>query len=273
VRDLRRLLVLAVILAAFFFLAGCINFNYGIPRPLETMRITGQKYAVLISGRTEERHVKAMELTYKILLKSGFSPKNIIVLDAKGSQSRPYPVNGPADSGSIRLCFRYLANKIGPTDLLFVYVGDHGHLDERYFSLDGGYKFSPGRVGKREVAEIGLSDGCMDEMDFAACVNKIHSRVGIFIFTECYGGYFARRLQGPGRITIAPTARGKCNSYAFTRAFFGALQDSCVDTDGNSKISIREAFRYSFWRSRSIQTFWRSPFMSYGLEREVYLSE
>lgn len=271
--DLRQLSVFAIAsIVLSVWLVGCIAFNYGLPRPLEAMKITGQKYAVLISGRTEKRHVEGVKLVYETLLKSEFLPKNIVILDAKGDQKRPYPVNAPADSMSIRLCFRYLANKIGPTDLLFVYVGDHGRLDERWVALDGGWNFSTGHIKKREIAEIGLIDGCLDEIDFATCVDKIHPHIGIFIFTQCYGGFFAKRLEGTNRITIAPTRCGKCNSYAFTRAFFAAFEKRTADLDGNGRISIREAFCYASKHGRSIITFWRPPFIMYGVSRDIYLN-
>lgn len=259
-----------MLMVSSVFLIGC-SAAYIIPNrhSAEAAKITGQKYAVLISGQTEEKHVKNMEAVCKVLLKSGFLRKNILVFDAKGSQSRPYSVNAPADAKSIRLCFRYLANQIGPNDLLFVYVTNHGCLDERLLTPDAGGRISTQYAEKQKIAEIGLFGRYLDELDFAACVDKVKPGVGIFIFTQCYGGGFAERLAGKNRITISANEKDAvCDSRAFSKLFFGAFNRKAADNDANGKISIREAFEYTLENNNLFQ----QPQMFYGADREVFLN-
>ncbi len=251
------------------FLIGC-SAPCVIPsqHPVEAAKIAGQKYAVLISGQTEEKHVKNMEAAYGVLLKSGFLRKNIIVFDAKGNQNRSYPVNAPADAKSIRLCFRYLANQIGPNDLLFVYVTNHGCLDERLLMPDGDGIIPTQQAEKQKIAEIGLFGRYLDELDFVACVDKIKPGVGIFIFTQCYSGGFAERLVGKNRITISANEKyAMCDSRAFSKLFFSAFNRKTADSDANGKISIREAFEYTRENNNSFQR----PQMFYGTDSEVFL--
>lgn len=226
---MRRFRPWILLVGLALMVVGCVVAPAIKPEKLaDGAKITGQKYALLISGQTEKRHIKSVELTYKTLLNRGFSPKNVIIFDGKGSQGRPYPVHAPADAKSIGLGFDYLANEIRPDDLLFVYVTNHGRFDK-----------------EKKAAEIGLIGKYLDEFDIAAYANKIHPRIGIFMFTECYGGCFANRLRGENRITLAPTTDGKCSSYAFSQTFFEAFGACAADLDGNSRVSIREAFYYA----------------------------
>ncbi|MBI4836780.1 MAG: hypothetical protein HY813_00015 [Candidatus Portnoybacteria bacterium] len=266
---MKRLYVFAVLIAVFVLLAGCAAKNIN-PRPKFSLaaETTGQKYAALISGQTEERHVKNIETAYNVLLKSGFLRKNIIIFDATGNQNRSYPVNAPADAKSIRLCFRYLANKIGPNDLLFVYVTDHGRLDERLLIPDTCGTILSQHPKKQKIAEIGLFGRYLDEFDFSACVDKIKPGAGIFVFTQCYGGGFAERLAGKNRITISANEKDAvCDGRAFSKLFFSAFSRETADKDADGKISISEAFEYTLENNNSFQ----QPQMFYRADHEVFL--
>ncbi|PIW75357.1 MAG: hypothetical protein CO002_02470 [Candidatus Portnoybacteria bacterium CG_4_8_14_3_um_filter_44_10] len=257
---------LTILMALAVFLMGCAT---ACPIPnqyfAEAPETAGQKYAILISGQIEGKHIKNIEAAFGVLLKSGFLRKNIIIFDATGNQNRPYPVNAPADAKSIRLCLRYLANQIGPNDLLFIYVTDHGRLDERLLIPDTRGTILSQHQKKQKIAEIGLFGRFLDEIDFAACVDKIKPGIGVFIFTQCYGGSFAERLAGKNRITISANEKyATCDSRAFSKLFFSAFYRKTADN-----VSVREAFEYVIENNNSFQ----EPQMFYGVKRDIYLNQ
>lgn len=212
---------------------SCTNLNIQ-PFPSDEP----EKYAVLISGQTEERHALNMTLVYNFLLDNGYNEKNIQVLDGKG-QDRLfcYPVDAAATVDNVRDAFASLESKLDKNDSLFVYVSDHGGSIE---SPEG------------DLSTIATNDGStLDQKTFEGFVNKLNYDLGVFVFDQCYSGGFAEETGHGNNVSIASASA--CESAysggihnSFTAFFIKAYifpQFSDDNHDGN--VSITEAFEYA----------------------------
>lgn len=113
-----------------------------LPPPHSTGR---QKYALLYSGKSENRHVNDMEYLYRTLIDyHHFHPDNIYVLNYDGTikYSSPYKltdirwpgngtkyrmkVNAEGTSSEFNNAFDELAERLKPEDLLFIHTNNHG---------------------------------------------------------------------------------------------------------------------------------------------------
>jgi len=105
----------------------------------------GNRYAILFSGMSENRHVNDLEFIYRTLMDIyGFNPANIYVLNHNGTIdyfSGPHPVgNWPGDNTPYRIIvngqgtkavlenvFDILATRLKGDDFLFVHTNNHGY--------------------------------------------------------------------------------------------------------------------------------------------------
>ena len=210
-----------------------------------------EKFAILISGRTEARFRKNLGNVYRLLLKKGYQQENIFILDWNGQRSDDYPVTGPAHWQSIEKIFSQVdqrilqAKKNNRKADLFLYVTDHGIRNIRVEYVGGEYVSG-------YFSEILLArHQCVDEVNLAWDVNAMHFDRGIFFFAQCFSGGFAQRLSGKNRITIAASAADKESwdmppQPSFTDDFLKALEDPEADLNGDGKVDIPEAF-YRAW--------------------------
>lgn len=104
----------------------------------------GERYAILFSGGSNNRHVNDIEFLYRTLIdKYGFNPANIYVLNHDGTinyNGEPQPVkNWPGDKTPYKMkvtgqgsraafqkTIATLTTKIQSDDLLFIHTNDHG---------------------------------------------------------------------------------------------------------------------------------------------------
>ena len=107
----------------------------------------GNRYAILFSGMSNNRHVNDIEFLYRTLIDIyGFDPANIYVLNQNGTidyYGYPHPVgNWPGDNTPYRMVVNSqgtkndfenvlseLALKIKSEDLLFIHTNNHGGHD------------------------------------------------------------------------------------------------------------------------------------------------
>jgi hypothetical protein len=193
------------------------------------------KYAVLISGRTEGRHAENLETAYNALIGQGFLLENIFILDnERGPAARfEYPVDAPATKENIKIVMENIQQTSDDKDLLFLYVTGHGGRE---------------KVRGEYVSTILLSDGEeMDEIEMDNLLEGIEElRVGILVFDQCYGGGFVER-SGDGRYVAVSASKPNEVSYSntFPLAFFNAWEDSESDINKDGRISIQETFDYA----------------------------
>ena len=215
-----------------------------------------EKYAVLISGQTEERHALNMTLVYNFLLENGYNEKNIQVLDGKGSDRLfCYPVDAAATVGNVKAALESLESKLDKNDSLFIYVSDHG-----------GHIYSPEGVG---LSTISTNDGStLDQRTFEGFVNDLNYGTGMFVFDQCYSGGFAQETGHGNNVSIASASPdesaysgGIHNSFTayFIKAYiFPQISDN--NHDGN--VSISEAFDYAETNHPYSRQGWQDPMIT-----------
>ena len=237
-----------------------------------------RKFAVMVCGLVDDCGHHQMLATYRSLLKNGFPKNNIYILEGDGKSIYGiedfYPIDDSATIDSISTLFAYLERRVTNRDLLLVYISDHGELKIRPVAPKT--SSVQGLVGGEWESTIVLWDKEMGEKYFANRLNRIHPRVGIYMFTQCYSGGFAERLAGPGRITIATSQKEKQSysdgsSMCFSTAFFEAFHNPSSDADKDGKISVREAFKWA--RVKDKDKAFNTPFIRYGLDRDTSLKE
>lgn len=223
----------AVSLALLAGSVSCSSISY--PRHEEPEKA---KYALLISGQTEERHVANMGLIYNSLLTHGFRKEDICVLDGYGIGREFYDVNGAATRTNVVSAFQELEGRIDSNDFIFIYVSDHG---SRRFD-DNGVEF----------ATISMYDSSLlDQGTFATLVSRLDYERGFFLFDQCYGGAFAQELGYGNNIAIAASepdsvAYATASGSSFSTYLMGAFENNAADNSHDSRISVQEAFDYAY---------------------------
>lgn len=221
-----------------------------------------EKYAVLISGQTEERHALNMTLVYNFLLDNGYNEKNIYVIDGKGDDRLYcYPVDAAATVGNVGAAFESLESKLDKNDSLFVYVSDHGGS---ILDADGSH-----------LSTIATTDGStLDQRTFEGFIDKLNYGLGVFVFDQCYSGGFAEETGYGNNVEIASASAcesaysgGIHNSFTayFIKAF---IYEEQSDKNLDGKVSITEAFNYAESNHPYSRNGWQDPLVVTELDAE-----
>jgi hypothetical protein len=231
----------------------------------------GERYAILYSGDSENRHVNDIEFLYRTLIDVyAFNPANIHVLNHDGTLNYdfgPKPVgNWPGDNTAYRMVvngqgtraalqntLNTLATQIQPEDLLFIHTNNHG----------GG-------------PCDGVADYCLCAYDaandwVAYLVNDFVADLGVLpgfevlmvMMEQCRSGGFINPIinNSPATWTHVATAV-HANDYSLGGANFDPFAEDwiagiagqypngggltqVVDTNGDGRISAAEAFAYA----------------------------
>jgi len=183
------------------------------------------KYGVIISGSSEERHKENLSLAYQILLENGFQRENVYILNDKGDKTAFYPVDDIASKEATKKLFSHLEKKVDSGDLLFVYTT--GHSDE--------------------TSKLALPGENLSEKEMEGYLSHIHPKEGVVVSDQCYGGNFAKRIGKGNYIGISASEAGKMSKLnTFPQAFFNSLrEDNKSDIDNDGKVSVKEAFDYA----------------------------
>jgi hypothetical protein len=112
----------------------------------------GERYAILFSGNSNNRHLNDLEFLYRVLTGPyKFRPENIRVLNFDGTlnyNGSPQPVNlwpgdksaytlenhinSKADTAGFDAAFTWVAGKLKPKDLLLIHTNNHGGQNGQY---------------------------------------------------------------------------------------------------------------------------------------------
>jgi len=138
--------------------------------------VAGNKYAILFSGASENRHLNDMEFLYRTLIDVyKFPVGNITVLNFNGKidyNGNPKPVknwpgnntpyrikiNGPGTKASLLSAFDSLKGKLRSGDLLLLHTNNHGYRSsESYLVCQPSPHLNPSELGKKlaELPSIG----------------------------------------------------------------------------------------------------------------------
>lgn len=203
------------------------------------------KYAVLISGKTEISTQADLSLAYQVLLENDFPKRNIYILDRKGGQQFFYPVDGSAEKQEIKNLFSHLGKIVDDQDLLFVYLTDHG---KRKKSSSGD-----------SVSTFTLLGQYFDQREFSEYIKGINPRIGILLFDQCYSGGFAEECGKGKFIGIASTKKTSKGTNQIYRSMGGLFMyafrdEENSDSNKDGKVSLQEAIAYMSARHRAVRS-------------------
>ena len=201
-----------------------------------------EKYAVLIGGKTEARHVRNLERAYLTLRYLGFNKDKIFVLDDSKKKSSVYPRYRIANKKNIKKTLRGLSEKVDYNDLFLLYTTDHGEEDKFIVKNK-----QTGRVRKEEVSSLLLYSGeKLHSFELCSYMKDLHPGVKVLISDQCYSGEFAERIVGKRFANLAPNVPGKPTSGSiWSSPFWEAYFQNKGDLDSNGKVDLLEAFIYA----------------------------
>jgi hypothetical protein len=225
----------------------------------------GNRYAILYSGMSNNRHLNDLEFCYRMLIdRYGFDPKKIYVLNYDGTlntQEGP-PAAWPGDGTAYRIkitaqgnraafqvAFNDLKSKMKAHDLLFIHTNNHGDNDGTQSFL----------CEYPNWGEYMASDFCAD----LGVLPKYRSL--IVMMEQCNSGGFNSPVLAASTAaatSIASAAISTQSSWAspdgnwdsFARDWiaaeighdpYGAGLASNPDTNGNGVIEAEEAYNYA----------------------------
>ncbi|KQC11311.1 MAG: hypothetical protein APR54_11060 [Candidatus Cloacimonas sp. SDB] len=191
------------------------NYNYSTTPPnlQRTRNPDPHKWAVFLSGHTQLSTWNGMSQLYCALTTEegdrsyNFSDSTIIVLswdagvDENHNQYSSFygpddegtnHIDGACDKASIDSTFNYLEDTLGPEDMLFVYITDHGGVDNCGNHFIQVYDED---VGIERYYDSRLADA----MDSLNCAQTI------IVMQPCHSGGFIPELQKENRIIITAT--------------------------------------------------------------------
>ena len=226
--------------------------------------VKGQRYAVLFSGASNNRHTNDLEFLYRTLRDIyGFPAANIFVLNYDGTinySGNPHPVvSWPGDSSAYRMpvngkgtkadldaVFNTLKAKLKPDDLLLIHTNNHG-------GHNGTQSYLCTYSGADYLA-----------YDFADTLATLPKHYCMMVMMEqCHAGGFNAPILAKstaaytsvssacleannsiGGAQFDPFARDWIAAMAGHTPYGGALASN-PDTDGSGKVSAREAHDYA----------------------------
>lgn len=224
----------------------------------------GQRYAVLFSGASNNRHTNDLEFLYRTLRDIyGFPAANIFVLNYDGTinyNGNPHPVvSWPGDSSAYRMpvngkgtkadldaVFTTLKTKLKPDDVLLIHTNNHG-------GHDGTQSYLCTYSGADYLA-----------YDFADTLATLPKHYCMMVMMEqCHAGGFNAPILAKSTAThtsvssaclelnnsiggaqFDPFARDWIAAMTGNTPYGGALASN-PDTDGSGKVSAREAHNYA----------------------------
>lgn len=224
----------------------------------------GERYAILFSGASNNRHTNDLELLYRQLVdRFFFDEDNITVLNYDGTLSyagwpQPVlawpgdgsaytmPVDGPGTKQELEDAIDALKPKLQADDLLLIHTNNHGGHNgtEAYLCTYSGPDYMASDFAAK-IAELPVFADLMVMME--QCHSGGFNDVVIEASTAERTTFAAACTEGKNSIGGAdfdPFARDWIAAFAAADPY-GAALFSDPDHDGSGKISAREAFAYA----------------------------
>jgi hypothetical protein len=235
----------------------------------------GERYAILYSGASNNRHLNDLEFLYRTLISLyGFKPANIIVLNYDGTvnysggpqpattwpgDNTPYQiqVNMSGTKANFEAAFDQVKAKLKKDDFLLIHTNNHG-----------------GNAGPGQSYLVTHSGPDYYVTDFAAKLATLPAYTCLMVMMEqCFAGGFNAPVVANSTATLTSiasaaietqTSIGGAHFDPFARDWISAMAGhtpsggslaSNPDTSGNGTVSAREAFNYA----DSVHDPWDTP--------------
>ncbi len=227
----------------------------------------GDRYALLFSGMSNNRHVNDLEFMYRVLTDVyKFDPDKIIVLNYNGTLScaegrldgpatlwpgdkTPYrmPVDGAGDKETLIEALEFMSNNLRENDLLFIHTNNHGDRKQ------------------------GVSDLCcwpdwdkFDAEEFSEILKTYPKFKSLIVMMEqCHSGGFMDPIIASSKAEIthfSAACRADLSSYGgdefdiFAYSWIAAINGkqasgeplyNIADSNYDNRVSVSEAFEYA----------------------------
>jgi hypothetical protein len=199
------------------------------------------KYAILVRGDDEQRHVANFSLSYQVLLENNYKPENIYILTDNGKEQFYHPVDDIASKESLLILLKHLSKKIDKKDTLLFYFNDHGVSES--FSYPSAQK-------EITISKFYLKNKSINPLELDAYLSLIKPKIKILMFGFCKSGGFANWLGKENTIVISSSSLFE-ESYSETNKSFGGFflkafrKNSGADSNHDGFTSILEAYNYA----------------------------
>ena len=154
-------------------------------------------------------------------------PNENVVYLAEAPERDTERIRGRSTKQNVARAFDELAERVGPTDRVFILLIGHGSSDgeESRFNLPG-----------PDITAEELADH----------LAKFPSQVVVLANTSSASGDFLSVLSGPNRVILTATKTGfERNETIFGEFFVEAFASEGADVDKDERISVLEAFNYA----------------------------
>ncbi|MBI2565199.1 caspase family protein [Candidatus Woesearchaeota archaeon] len=254
-KTINALFYSAIFISGLFCFNACdcttavSNKKQTAPAVKKVEQKLGKKYSILVNAGSESQFFTELKSAYDSLLRLGFTPSNIYVLDddidKKNEGERSF-VDKPATKKNLVDVLDELKQNMTDKDVFFFYVTNHGSK-----------AYSPLPFGE---SCFKLSDGIVYENKLKEMFKDLNLNYGVCIFTTCYSGGLAESVGSGNFIGVSSSRADKvsfqCASKEigsfFSSHFFAALtgvdknnQQVSADNNCDGKISLEEAFDYA----------------------------
>lgn len=227
---------------------------------------SGKKIAVLISGKTEPRHIQNIELAFRVLSRNGYPENNIYILDGEGYDRPRYPIYSAAWRRMIFDLFELLKEKITPQDTFFLYTTGHGQREYKQVAESSLFLV----FMLLSTLDLPNSNG-IDEVELHLLANSLRPGLGIYVFDQCFSGGFARRFAGKDRVAISACREyEESDNNSFPQLFFSAFPNVST-ANSRSRTSVQEAFQIAVEAHRGAIKKIQTPMIFCEPGRNVYL--
>ena len=228
--------------------APVADINAAAPTP------AARRWAVVISGghnadANKERYYNDAVYFYRTLLAHGFERDQIYALLGDAT-SYPDDLDGDGSDEDVRVCsadqigavFDELAGRMGQDDLLYVFVTDHGGVENWPATSPESFLY--------------LWHETMTDAAFAAEIDKVAPRATAVVLGQCNSGGFVDDLRGENRVIVTASRYWEA-SWAledgtfeeFLFHFTYALANpAAADANADGLTSLEEAWRYAHLR-------------------------
>jgi hypothetical protein len=246
------------------------------------------RYAVLVRGDDEDRHIANISLAYQVLIEQGFKKENIYILGGYGTQLYYHPSDGEATRDNLETILTHLSKKVDKKDLFLLYLSAHGYAEEPVKEERGlkerkeeaenisAFCLIKNQEDRKKSSGIGRESQVegINEKEFQGLVSQINAGGIIYVFDFCNDGGFAKRFGKDNSIAISSTSADSdshCReNESFSGSFFQAFRKgSGADKNQDRMTSITEAYNYAKETHFTVRSGLDSPQLVSEIETEI----